>query len=67
MKLINENGLNILKAEEGKMLKDINDNGQDITLDDGTTIHEEPYLTDVVYLGKQITTLEQAQELYEEV
>ncbi|MBR6640920.1 MAG: hypothetical protein IKL08_01810 [Clostridia bacterium] len=56
-----------LISDEGKMLKNINDNGQDITLEDGTVIHEEPYLTNIIYLGKQITTLEQAKELYEEV
>lgn len=35
------------------------------TLEDGTFI--PPYLTEVIYLAKQIETLEQAQELYEEV
>lgn len=59
MKLID----NKLIAEEGYLLKDINDNGE--TLEDGTFI--KPYLTNVVYLAKQITTLEQAQKLYEEV
>ena len=54
---------NKLIAEEGCMLKDKSDNGE--TLEDGTYI--EPYLTDTIYLAKQITTLEQAQELYEEV
>lgn len=59
MKLIE----NKLIADEGYLLKDKNDNGE--TLEDGTYI--PPYLTDVIYLAKQITTLEQAQELYEEV
>ena len=59
MKLID----NKLIAEEGYLLKDINDNGE--TLEDGTFI--EPYMTKEIYLAKQITTLEQAQELYEEV
>ena len=59
MKLID----NKLIADKGYLLKDINDNGK--TLEDGTFI--EPYKTNIVYLAKQITTLEQAQKLYEEV
>ena len=59
MKLID----NKLIAEEGYLLKDINDNGE--KLEDGTFI--EPYKTKEIYLAKQITTLEQAQELYEEI
>ena len=59
MKLID----NKLIAEEGYLLKDINDNGE--TLEDGSFI--EPYLTKEIYLAKQITTLEQAHKLYEEV
>lgn len=47
----------------GYLLKDINDNGE--TLEDGTYI--PPYLCEIIYLGEQITTLEQAKELYEEV
>ena len=59
MKLID----NKLIADKGYLLKDINDNGEE--LEDGTFI--EPYKTDIIYLAKQITTLEQAQKLYEEV
>ncbi len=59
MKLID----NKLIAEDGYLLKDKNDNGE--ILEDGTII--EPYKTKIVYVGKQITTLEQAQEIYEEV
>ena len=59
MKLID----NQLIADDGYLLKDINDNGE--KLEDGTFI--EPYMTKEIYLAKQITTLEQAQELYEEV
>ena len=59
MKLID----NKLIAEEGYLLKDINDNGE--KLEDGTFI--EPYKTKEIYLAKQITTLEKAKELYEEV
>lgn len=63
MEIINKGQLRILKADEGKLLKEKNDNGE--TLEDGTYI--EPYKTDIVYLGVQIKTLEQAKELYEEV
>ena len=59
MKLID----NKLIAEEGYLLKDKNDNGE--KLEDGTLI--EPYKTKEIYLAKQIKTLEQAMELYEEV
>lgn len=63
MIIINKEKMNILKPVEGKLLKDKNDNGE--TLEDGTYV--EPYKTDIVYLGVQIKTLEQAKELYEEV
>ena len=59
MKLID----NKLIAEEGYLLKDINDNGE--TLEDGTFI--EPYKTKEIYLAKQINSLEQAKELYSEL
>ena len=63
MIIINKEKMNILRADEGKLLKEKSDNGK--TLKDGTYI--EPYKTDIVYLGVQIKTLEQAKELYEEV
>ena len=63
MIIINKEKMNILKADEGKLLKEKTDNGK--TLEDGTYI--EPYKTDIIYLGVQIKTLEQAKELYEEV
>ena len=63
MEIINKGQLRILKANEGKLLKEKSDNGK--TLEDGTYI--EPYKTDIIYLGVQIKTLEQAKELYEEV
>lgn len=63
MIIINKEKMNILKADEGKLLKEKNDNGE--TLEDGAYI--EPYKTDIVYLGVQIKTLEQVKELYEEV
>lgn len=59
MKLID----NKLIADDGYLLKDKNDNGQ--TLEDGTII--KPYLTDIIFLAKQIDTLDKAKELYEEV
>ena len=54
---------NKLIAEDGCLLKDKNDNGE--ILKDGTII--EPYKTKIIYVGKQITTLEQCKELYEEI
>ena len=63
MEIINKGQLRILKPDVGKLLKEKSDNGE--TLEDSTYI--EPYKTDIVYLGVQIKTLEQAKELYEEV
>lgn len=59
MKLIE----NKLIADDGYLLKDKNDNGE--ILEDGTII--ESYKTKIIYVGKQITTLEQCKELYEEI
>ena len=59
MKLID----NRLIAKQGYMIKDKNDTGE--VLEDGTVI--EPYKTKIIYVGKQITTLDQCKELYEEV
>ena len=55
--------LNILIPKEGYLLKDKNDNGE--VLEDGTKI--PPYLTDKIYLASSITTIEQCNELWEEV
>lgn len=55
MKIIEKDNLKILVPEGNKLLKDRND------------FDEEPYLCKEVYLGIQIQTLEEAQELYEEV
>ena len=63
MEIINKGQLRILKPDVGKLLKEKSDNGK--TLEDDTYI--EPYKTDIIYLGVQIKTLEQATELYEEV
>lgn len=60
MRIIEENNLKILKAEEGKLLRDKNDNGE--VLEDGTII--EPYRTDTIYLGIQVQTLAEAEEIY---
>ena len=55
MKIINYTKPRLLIAEE----KD----------ETGNVIKEEhkPYLTNLIFLGEQITTLEEAQEIYEEV
>lgn len=63
MKLIDKEKFKVLIADEGYMIKDKSDNGE--VLDDGTII--EPYKTKIIYVGKQITTIEQCKELYEEV
>ena len=55
MRLIKENGLNILKADENKLLKVIGDDYKpQIKDEEGNIIEEEyiPYTTDTVYLGK---------------
>lgn len=62
MTIINKANLNILKADDGKLIRNINDKEQ--TLEDGTTI--EPYRTDTIYLSKLITTMKQVKEIYVE-
>ena len=70
MRLIKENGLNILKADENKLLKVIGDDYKpQIKDEEGNIIEEEyiPYTTDTVYLGKSFDTLEKAKNIYEEI
>ena len=70
MRLIKENGLNILKADENKLLKVIGDDYKpQIKDEEGNIIEEEyiPYTTDTVYLGKSIDTIEKAKKIYEEI
>lgn len=70
MRLIKENGLNILKADDNKLLKVIGDDYKpQIKDEEGNIIEEEyiPYTTDTVYLGKSIDTIEKAQKIYEEI
>lgn len=67
MKLLKNGNIDILEAENGKLLKDINDNGYTYIDPEGNEIYVPPHKTDKIYLGIQIQTLEQAQELYEEV
>ena len=70
MEIITRTSPKLLIADEGKMLKDKNDIYiPEIKDKDGNVIQEEhvPYLTSLIFLGEQITTLEEAQELYEEV
>ena len=70
MKIINYTNPRLLIAEEVKMLKSKNDNYIAEEKDEnGNVIKEEhkPYLTNLIFLGEQITTLEEAQEIYEEV
>lgn len=58
MEIIKENGLNILIPKEDCLLKDKNE-----VLEEG----QELYLTDKIYLASSITTIEQCEELWEEV
>lgn len=50
--------LNILIPQEGYLLKDKNE-----VLEEG----QEPYLTDKIYLASSIDTIEQCNELWEEI
>ena len=63
MEIIKVENLNVLIPEQGYLLKDKNDTGE--ILEDGTVI--PPYLPDKMFLAKSIETLEQCQELWEEV
>ena len=58
MKIIKEGSLNVLIPEEGYLLHEKNEVLEEV---------QEPYLTDKIYLAKSITTLEQCEELWEEV
>ena len=58
MEIIKEGQLNVLIPTEGLLLHDKSE-----ILEEG----QEPYLTDKIYLAKSITTIEQAEEIYEEV
>lgn len=66
MQIIREDGLEILQADTGKLLRDKNDNGYTYIDEEGNEVFVPPYRTDKIYLGIQIQTLEQAQELYVE-
>lgn len=63
MQIITHTTPRLLIADVGKKIKSKNDNGE--VLEDGTKT--EPYYSTFLFLGSQITTLEQAQEIYEEV
>ena len=66
MEIIHNGNLNILQADSGKLLRDKNDNGYTYIDEEGNEVYVPPYRTDKIYLGIQIQTLEQAQELYVE-
>lgn len=63
MQIITHTTPRLLIADVGKKIKAKNDNGE--VLEDGTII--EPHYSTLLFLGKQITTLEQCKELYEEI
>lgn len=59
----------LLIADEGKLLRDINDIYKPAQYDDkGVLIEEEhnPYYTSVIFLGDQINSLEECEKLYVE-
>ena len=58
MEIVKEKYFDVLIPKTGYLLHDKNE-----VLEEG----QEPYLTDKVYLAKSITTLEQCEEIYEEV
>ena len=66
MQLITHTTPRLLVADEGKHIRDINDIYVPAHYDEsGNWIEEhKPYYSTVIFLGTQITTLEQAQQLY---
>lgn len=58
MRIIEEKEFKVLVPEDGYLLHDKNE-----VIEEG----QEPYLTDKVYLAKSIETIEQCEEIYEEV
>lgn len=69
MKLINYTNPRILIADEGKKIRSKNDVYKEAYIDEnGNKIEEHfPYYSTVIFPGAQIQTLDQAQEIYEEV
>lgn len=68
MKVILHTTPKLLIADENKMLRDINDVYIPEHYDENGNFVEEhkPYYSSVIFLGVQITSLEQAQQLYVE-
>lgn len=68
MKVILHTTPKLLIADENKMLRDINDVYIPEHYDENGNFIEEhkPYYSSVIFLGVQITSLEQAQQLYVE-
>lgn len=58
MQIIKDNNFNVLTPETGYLLHDKSE-----IIEEG----QEPYLTDKIYLAKSITTIEQCEEIWEEV
>ena len=68
MELITRTKPNLLIADEGKLLRDINDVYVAEHYDeDGNLVPEhKPYYSSVIFLGEQINSLEKCKELYVE-
>ena len=67
MVLINHTNPRLLLADEGKHIRSINDIYVPAKYDEqGNLIEEEhkPYYATVIFIGVQVQTLEQAQEIY---
>ena len=67
MVLINHTNPRLLLADEGKHIRSINDIYVPAKYDEqGNLIEEEhkPYYATVIFVGVQVQTLEQAQEIY---
>lgn len=65
MKLFAYTNPKMLVADEGKMIRSINDNGDELN-EDGIKKIIPPHYSSVIFLGTQINTMEQVQELYVE-
>lgn len=69
MQLVTHTTPKLLIADEGKLLREKNDVYTPATYNEDGSIFEEehrPYYASVIFVAKQIDTLEKAQELYVE-
>ena len=67
MEIIKKNNINCLVPAKGKFIRDINDVYVAPIYDEGGNLIKEehiPYYTTIIYLAKQVDTLERAEKLY---